>query len=99
MTYLKKEKPITRERFDLFKFEAQGWKFYQGNMIIFNQKISYVEAIVFLIRQKYSLSDEIAILRQRDIKPNEFAEYNIFVESCKTEAKNFIEERRKFFLE
>lgn len=98
MTYLKKEKPITREKFDFLKFEVQGWKFYQGNMIIFNRRISYVEAIVFLVRQKYSFSGEIAILRQRDTKPNEFAEYNIFVESCKTEAKKFIEERKLWML-
>lgn len=39
------------------------------------------------IRAKYSVSAEIAILRQRDTKPEEFAEYNAFVESCKASAK------------
>ena len=39
------------------------------------------------IRQRYSMSDELAILRQRDIKPDEFAEYNFFCENCKQEAK------------
>lgn len=39
------------------------------------------------IREKYTLSDELAILRQRDSKPNEFAEYNAYAESCKAKAK------------
>ncbi len=37
------------------------------------------------IRQKYSLSNELAILRQRDTKPEEFAEYNAFVEQIKAD--------------
>ncbi len=41
------------------------------------------EAIVSAIRQKYSLDDEIAILRQRDTKPEEFDEYFEFVEKVK----------------
>ena len=39
------------------------------------------------IREKYSISAELAILRQRDTKPEEFFEYNAFVEKCKAEAK------------
>lgn len=39
------------------------------------------------IRQKYTISNELAILRQRDTKPYEFAEYNDFVEKCKKEVK------------
>lgn len=39
-----------------------------------------------LIRQRYSVSDELAILRQRDAKPEEFAEYNAYAEWCKAEA-------------
>ena len=37
------------------------------------------------IRRKYSISNEFAILRQRDTKPEEFAEYNAFVEQVKAE--------------
>lgn len=36
-----------------------------------------------LIRKRYSVSDELAILRQRDTKPDEFAEYNAYAEQCK----------------
>jgi hypothetical protein len=39
------------------------------------------------VRSVYSIDDEIAILRQRYDKPQEFDEYYTFVEQCKTEAK------------
>ena len=47
----------------------------------------YENLIIRKIRTKYTVSQELAILRQRDTKPVEFAEYNTFVELCKTEAK------------
>lgn len=47
----------------------------------------YEDLIVSKIREKYSLDQELAILRQRDSKPQEFAEYNDYVEKCKAEAK------------
>lgn len=40
------------------------------------------------IRKRYSTDDELAILRQRDDKPKEFAEYNEYVEKCKAEIKS-----------
>lgn len=39
------------------------------------------------IRKRYSISEEFAILRQRDTKPAEFEAYNAYVEQCKAEAK------------
>lgn len=48
---------------------------------------SYEEKVVSLIREQYSVNDELAILRQRDTKPEEFAEYNSFCEQCKAEAR------------
>ena len=39
-----------------------------------------------LIRQEYSIDDELAIQRQRESKPVEFAEYNTYCEQCKTQA-------------
>ena len=38
------------------------------------------------VRARYSVNDEMALLRQRDEKPDEFAAYYAFVEDCKTEA-------------
>lgn len=48
---------------------------------------TYEEMVVELIRERYTIDDELAILRQRDSKPNEFAEYNEFCEECKRKAK------------
>lgn len=39
------------------------------------------------IRRRYDVNAELAILRQRDTKPEEFAAYNAFAESCKADAK------------
>lgn len=52
-----------------------------------NSKPTYEERVVSRIRQKYSIDDELAILRQRDTKPEEFAEYNNFVETIKEEER------------
>ena len=48
----------------------------------------YESKIVALIRKKYNINQELAILRQRDAKPQEFAEYNEYVEQCKEQVKN-----------
>ena len=50
--------------------------------------IEYPKLVENKIRTKYSVSAELAILRQRNSKPEEFAEYNAFCELCKAEAKN-----------
>ena len=47
----------------------------------------YENKVVTLIRKKYNVNQELAILRQRDAKPQEFAEYNEYVEQCKKIAK------------
>ena len=49
--------------------------------------IEYPQLVEKKIRTKYSVSAELAILRQRDTKPEEYAEYNAFCELCKVEAK------------
>ena len=50
-------------------------------------QIPYEQRIVNRIREKYSIDDELAILRQRDTKPDEFIAYNEYVEAIKTEEK------------
>lgn len=49
--------------------------------------IPYELQVEALIRKRYTVSDELAILRQRDTKPEEFKEYNAFCEECKSQAK------------
>lgn len=47
----------------------------------------YNDRVNDLIRERYSLSEELAILRQRDTKPEEFATYNAFAEECKAKVR------------
>lgn len=49
--------------------------------------MTYKNIVEKEIRRKYSVSDELAILRQRDVKPEEFAEYNEYCEKCKQIAR------------
>lgn len=48
----------------------------------------YEGEIVREIRKRYTINQELSILRQRDTKPKEFADYNYYVEQCKTYVKN-----------
>ena len=50
-------------------------------------KIPYEQRVVDRIRLKYSVDDELAILRQRDTKPDEFMAYHDFVEKIKAEER------------
>lgn len=47
----------------------------------------YEERVNELIRRKYSLSEELSLLRQRYVKEDEFAAYNAYAEQCKAKAK------------
>lgn len=51
---------------------------------------AYKARLVALIRERYDSDDETALLRQRDTKPEEFAEYNAYVERCKTIAREAV---------
>lgn len=56
---------------------------FSFDTIVINKNASYAELVDAMVREQYTISDELAILRQRDDKPEEFATYNTFVESCK----------------
>lgn len=51
----------------------------------------YESEIIRRIRKRHSLNQELAILRQRETKPTEFAAYNAYVEQCKAEVKKKLE--------
>lgn len=78
-------------------FLEQGWQEYipptppapQPYVPTFDEL--YKRKIVELVRNKYDIDDELAIQRQRDSKPDQFAEYNDFVEQCKQEAHDYAE--------
>ena len=48
---------------------------------------TYEQWVQQSIRERYSVDDELAILRQRDTKPDEFAAYYEYAEQCKAQAK------------
>ena len=49
--------------------------------------MSYDEAVDAEIRKRYSVSQEFAILRQRDEKPDEYAAYYAYCEECKARVR------------
>lgn len=53
-------------------------------------KQNYENKIVAEIRKKYNINQELAILRQRDTKLQEYNEYFEYVESCKAKVKSEI---------
>lgn len=67
---------ITAMQSEQARAEAEYW-----------QNVDYSEAVNDEIRKRYSVSQELAILRQRDTKPDEFAEYNAYCEEVKAFVK------------
>ena len=52
----------------------------------------YGDRVNALIRERYSLSEELSLLRRRDEAPEAFAAYTAFAEECKRRAKAESEE-------
>lgn len=46
-------------------------------------KISREEMIALVINSKYSIDEQIALIRQKDTKPEEYAEFYEFAEDVK----------------
>lgn len=59
--------------------------------------IKYEALVNQLVKERYSDSEEFAILRKAISNgiSEEYTTYNAYVEECKTQAKAFIEERNK----
>lgn len=51
------------------------------------QEIPYEQKVVDLIREKYTIDEELSIQRQKESKPNEFEIYFNYCEECKLKAK------------
>ena len=69
---------------------ADGWKVYTPPVresVEATIEEQYKNRIVELIREKYSIDDELSIQRQRYTKVEEFEEYNAYAESCKQQAR------------
>lgn len=52
----------------------------------------YGKQVNDLIRRRYSLSEELSLLRQRDSKQEEYQKYNAYCEECKKTVKDKISE-------
>lgn len=50
----------------------------------------YADEVSRRVAERYTISDEIALIRQREEKADEYQEYFNFVEGVKTEVKNII---------
>ena len=50
--------------------------------------VPYKKAVNEKIRERYDESEEFAILRQKDEKPEEYAEYFAYCEECKAFVKS-----------
>ena len=59
------------------------------------QSIDYSEAVDNEIRKRYSVSEEFAILRQKEEKPEEYSEYYAYCEECKAYVKKMIAENNQ----
>lgn len=53
----------------------------------FTAEAEYPTLVDKKIRKRYSISAELALNRQKETKPSEWAEYNAYCEACKVEAK------------
>lgn len=72
---------------------ANGWEVYTPPIresVEVSIEEQYKNRIVELIREKYSVDNELSIQRQRDSKIDEFNAYNSFVEECKVTARREI---------
>lgn len=52
---------------------------------------AYGDMVNAMIRSRYTDSEELAFIRQKDEKPDEFASYYAFVEECKKAVKAVID--------
>ena len=68
---------------------ADGWQEYVPTPVE-PYKPTYEERVEELIRERFSINQELAIQRQRDTKPSEFDEYFAYCEECKRIAKEEI---------
>lgn len=100
--YIKNNTIESRSKIVIYKDDSQifnpteemlfedGWSVYTPpvqELIETPHEEQYKNRIVELIREKYSIDDELSIQRQRHTKIDEFNAYNSFVEECKVQAR------------
>lgn len=86
-----KETPAipTKEAYDEYD-DIQVYIPYTAEELTKRKQQKYEDRVVELLREEYSLNQELAILRQRDEKPEEYQAYHSYAEQCKAMAKTEI---------
>ncbi len=79
--------PVMYYRDGTIVYEYEDMPEHPEEADIIDPVVDYGERVNELIRRRYTLSEELAILRQRDDKPEEFAAYYAYAEQCKQEAR------------
>ena len=72
--------------------EEEEIESYSCSSVDMEGPVTYERLIEALIRDRYTVSDELAILRQQASKPEEFEAYNLYAEECKQIAKSITQE-------
>lgn len=62
---------------------------------IIPSRAEYEQKVEELIRERYTVSQELSLLRQKDIKQQEYQEYYEYAEQCKDNAKQWQIEKIK----
>ena len=73
------------------EYGANQYLVYEnGNLVVKTNIQDYESLVEKYIRERYSVSNELAILRQKETKPLEYQEYFEYCEQCKARAKGEI---------
>jgi len=64
---------------------------YQCEYVIIDGEVNVGSVVSAILRKTYSVDDELALLRQRDSKPEEFAAYNAAAEAAKAVAHGILD--------
>jgi hypothetical protein len=64
-------------------FTEENGTVYKYDQVVIKNPVTYSKKIIALVREKYTIDDEIAFIRQKGKKVKEFEDYDVFVESCK----------------
>lgn len=70
--------------------ETETHTVYQCEFVIIDGDVNVGSVVSAILRKTYSVDDELALLRQRDSKPEEFAQYNADAEAAKAVAHGLI---------
>lgn len=89
-TRVTKEVPVKLTKYDLEISRTDTTITYKH----YSSK-SYEQVVEDLIRIRYTANSEFAILRQKEVKQDEYTAYYVYCEECKSYAKQLIADRKK----